>query len=87
VFYTSRGARGVLEKLKWHPERDLVEVRVTIIHRGARNDMRVINGSEIKEIGRAFMRVATTGGEVEIPYHRITRVEVKREVLWRKAEA
>jgi len=76
----------VLGKLKWHPELDISQARVTIAHRGAPGDARVIRGDEIKELGRAFMRVKSGEGEVEIPYHRILRIEVGKKLLWRRRE-
>ncbi len=80
------GPREALEKLKWHPELDLRHARVVITHRGAPNDMRIIKGDEIKELGRAFMEVETSGGRVEIPYHRILRIDAGGEPLWRNGE-
>ncbi len=78
------GPREILNELKWHPRLKLQDARIKIIHRGAPNDRRVIRGSEILELGRSFMRVASYEGEVEVPYHRILRIEARREVLWRK---
>ena len=49
--------------------------------------MRIIQGGEIKEVGRAFMSVESAGGAVEIPYHRILRIEAGGERPWRKSEA
>ena len=81
------GPREVLERLKWHPELDLQQALITITHRGAPSDMRIIQGNEIKKIGRGFMSVESAEGEVEIPYHRILRIEAGGERLWRKGEA
>lgn len=78
------GPREVLNELKWHPKLKLREARITITHRGAPNDKRVIQGSEVLELGRSFMRVASREGEVEIPYHRVLRIEARGEVLWRE---
>jgi len=77
------GPREVLNKLKWGGEA-LQSARVTILHRGAPNDKRIIEGKDILELGRGFMRVASPEGEVEIPYHRILRIETGRHVLWEK---
>ncbi|MDH5685657.1 MAG: RNA repair domain-containing protein [Hadesarchaea archaeon] len=78
------GPRDVLNKLKWGGEDELQSSRVTILHRGAPNDERVIKGSDILELGRGFMRVASPEGEVEIPYHRILRIEAHGRMLWEK---
>lgn len=79
-------ARQILSKLGWHPEFDLQEAKVTIVHRGAPGDARVIEGSDIKELGPAFILVVTPEGEVEIPYHRILQIEARGQTLWRKSE-
>lgn len=78
------GPRDVLNKLKWGGEDELQSSRVTILHRGAPKDKRIIEGSDILELGRGFMRVASSEGEVEIPYHRILRIEAHGHILWEK---
>ena len=80
------GPRDALNKLRWHPEFDLREAEVTIVHRGAPADVKVIGGGDIQELGPAFMRVITPEGEVEIPYNRILQIEVRKQVLWKKRE-
>lgn len=77
------GPRDVLNKLKWGGG-DFQGAKVTILHRGAPSDRRVIAGSDILELGRGFMRVVSPEGEVEIPYHRILRIEAGGRVLWEK---
>jgi uncharacterized protein (UPF0248 family) len=78
------GAREVLNELKWGGKERLSSARVTIVHRGAPGDRRVIAGSEILELGRGFMRVFSPEGEVDIPYHRITKIEVGNSVRFKK---
>lgn len=83
-FLVHMGARDELNRLKWHPRLSLLDAKVTIVHRGAPGDVRVVEGNDIKELGRAFMRVASREGEVDIPYHRILRIEARGRTLWRK---
>jgi uncharacterized protein (UPF0248 family) len=78
------GPHEVLNELKWHPKLKLQDVKITITHRGAPNDKRTIQGSEVLELKRSFMRVASREGEVNIPYHRVLKIEARGEVLWRK---
>ncbi|MEW6222689.1 MAG: RNA repair domain-containing protein [Candidatus Hadarchaeota archaeon] len=75
--------RDILNGLKWG-SRDLKAARVTIIHRGAPSDRKVIEGKDILELGRGFMRVVSEGEEVEIPYHRIITIEVGGNVKYKK---
>ena len=79
-------ARDTLNRLRWHPEFNLRDAKVTIVHRGAPGDVRVIEGSDIKELGPAFMRVVTPEGDAQIPYHRILRIEAQGRILWQKSE-
>lgn len=78
------GPRDVLNKLKWGGGDELQSARVTILHRGAPNDKRVIEGKDILELGRGFMSIAGPEGEVEIPYHRIQRIKVRGRILWQR---
>lgn len=80
----SMAARDMLNKLKWDPKLNLKEAEVTITHRGAPGDILVIKGSDILELRRGFMRIASREGGVDIPYHRIQRIEVNGKLIWRK---
>ena len=81
------GPREVLNELKWHPKLKLRDARITIVHRGTPDNRRTIRGSEIVELGHSFMRVASAEGEVEIPYHRILKIEARGEVFWQKSQS
>jgi uncharacterized protein (UPF0248 family) len=76
--------REVLNRLKWGDKNKLPSAKVTILHRGAPDDRRVIEGTGILELGRGFMRVLSPEGEVEIPYHRVLQIEVDDRVVWRR---
>ncbi|MEW6593112.1 MAG: DUF504 domain-containing protein [Candidatus Hadarchaeota archaeon] len=75
--------RDILNGLKWGTK-DLKAARVTIIHRGAPSDRKLIAGRDILELGRGFMRVFSEGEEVEIPYHRIILIEAGERVRYKK---
>ncbi len=78
------GPREVLNKLRWSGTNELQNVKITILHRGAPGDKRVIEGAEILELGRGFMRVASPDEEVYIPYHRILKIEAGGRAVWEK---
>ena len=78
------GAREELNRLKWHPEFSLREARVVILHRGVPGDVKTIEGGDILELGHSFMRVRVAEGEVEIPYHRVLRIEAGKRILWQR---
>jgi len=75
--------REVLNKLKWY-EKNLGCALITIIHRGAPNDRRKIKGRDILSLGKGFMSVNTPEGEVEIPYHRIIKIELENKTVWER---
>jgi len=78
------GPREALNKLKWHSKFNLEDSKITIIHRGAPRNVRVIDGKNILELGRSFMHITSPEGKVEIPYHRIIQIEVQGEIFWKK---
>ncbi len=63
---------------------DPARVEVAYIHRGAPQDMAIINASKIVHVGKGSFLLSD--GETRIPFHRILYVkDRKRElVLWEK---
>jgi uncharacterized protein (UPF0248 family) len=60
--------RDILNKIKW--TKDVRNVEILYLHRGAVNNTKSISGTEIIDIGRSFLEAATA----TIPYHRITKI-------------
>ncbi len=78
------GPRDILNKLKYHPELDLEEAEITIIHRGAPRDRLTFEGKNILDLGSGFMDVKGKDSEIKIPYHRITKIEKSDEIVWER---
>ena len=78
------GPREALNKLKWHSKFTLQDSKITIAHRGAPRNIRIIDGADIIELGHSFMRIASPDGDVEIPYHRIIQIKVQGKIVWQK---
>ncbi len=76
------GPRDVLNKLKWHPDMDLVGAKITIRHRGAPGDRIEISGENILNLGSGFMRVKRDDKTVQIPYHRVLKIESSGGTIW-----
>jgi uncharacterized protein (UPF0248 family) len=72
--------REVLNRLKWSGDRDLDDVVIYYLHRGAPNDTMTIKGKDIIELERSFFVTADS----KIPYHRIRRIEKGGEVLYQE---
>ncbi len=77
-------ARDVLNKLKWHPDYDISKAKITILHRGAPRDRKIIEGEDVSDIGSGFMKVEGEKKPVRIPYHRILKIEIPEKTLWRE---
>lgn len=63
--------RDILNEIKW--TKDLKNVELWYIHRGAPNNTKSITGAEIIDVGRSFLQTTTA----HIPYHRITKINYK----------
>ncbi len=74
--------RTLFNKLRW-TERDLNRFIIRFIHRGAPEDRREINFSEVDDIGKGWFGIR--GEESPIPFHRILEVvDVKKDlIIWR----
>ena len=80
----------VLNRLKW--EGGLRDAEIVILHRGAPNNRKVVDGQDIDQVKRGYItfqkvsrdwRVAP-GGETRIPLHRILEVWKDGKLLWKR---
>jgi uncharacterized protein (UPF0248 family) len=71
--FKSKHPRPILNEIKWRF--DLNKCKVYYIHRGAPEDTKIIDGSSIKKIERAFLILEGKEQDVYIPYHRIFRID------------
>ncbi len=60
--------REILNKIRWAG--DFSSVEIWYVHRGAPNNVRIIKGTMIDDIGRSFIQV----GNSMIPHHRVFRM-------------
>lgn len=66
-----------MNELKWREKEDLERATIYYVHRGAPGDFRTMQGSEIEDLGRSFIKCV--GGH--IPYHRIFKIVYDGDVL------
>ena len=76
-----RKARDVLNELKWREGRALGKAQVWVRGRTA-DDVKVIGGDEIAELGRRYFSTATT----TIPYYKVVRIVYEGETLFERVE-
>ena len=72
--------REILNELKWRQDSDLEKAEIWYVHRGARNDAKIISGKEIVALGKSFMQTTTA----MIPYHRIFKIIYAGEVIFKR---
>jgi hypothetical protein len=70
--------RYILNDIQW--TKDIEKVEIWIIHRGAENNMRKIQGKEIKTIKKSFFETTST----TIPYHRIFKILYEGEIIFNR---
>jgi len=51
---------------------------------GAPGDMRIVEGSMIKNIEKSFLLLEGTEVDVYIPYHRITRIDFNDHIIFER---
>ena len=78
--------KNIFNKILWDRRVSTDDYRITFIHRGAPSDEKTIAASSVRHVGRSWFTYDDLGDEVQIPMHRITKVENLEtgEVLWRK---
>lgn len=54
------------------------------IHRGAPGDIKIVEGSAIKNIDRSFLILEGAVQDVHIPYHRIVRIEFNNHLIFER---
>ena len=74
--------RDVLNKIKWS-QGGLHACEITITHRGAPDDLKIIRGDCIRDIAPRALIIEEGGEEVIIPYHRIRVIKKGGLVIWR----
>ena len=72
--------RNILNKFKWKKDLDFKEVEVWYLHRGAPNDTKTINGKEIVDIGKSFIKT----NQAMIPFHRVFKIKYKNEIIFER---
>jgi uncharacterized protein (UPF0248 family) len=72
--------RDILNEIKW--TKDLKQVTVWYIHRGAVGNMKCITGEEIIDIGKSFLQTRTA----MIPFHRIVKIVFNDQTVFDRQE-
>lgn len=69
--------REILNELKWN-QKNLEDVEIWYIHRGAQNNTKIITGKEIISIDKTFLQT----NDATIPHHRIFKIKLNNTILF-----
>ena len=72
--------RDVLNKIKWDKNYDFSLIRIYYIHRGAKNNTRIITGKDIVDIHKTFLKTSSA----MIPMHRIFKIEYNKKMIFER---
>jgi uncharacterized protein (UPF0248 family) len=73
--------RDILNELKWRDCYDLKYAEIWIVHRGAKNNTKIIYGSNIVNLGKSFIETTDS----MIPYHRIFKIIYNDNVIFQRS--
>lgn len=72
-----------LNRLRWKGGLD--EAEIVITDRGSPGDRKVVKGSQVSLIKRGYFYFIEDKSEIYIPNHRVLKIRVRGETLWKKA--
>jgi uncharacterized protein len=72
--------RDILNELKWRKNKNLEDVKIWYIHRGAPNNTRILSGKDIISIDKTFIEIK----ETMIPHHRIFKICLHDTILFQR---
>ena len=68
----------ILNEIKWTDKFDLNKIIIYYLHRGAPNNIKILNGNEIVIIGKSFIETNSS----HIPFHRILKIKYGDKILF-----
>ncbi len=74
--------KGILDKLKWHPDYDFDKVTVKYVDRP--KGFSEIRGHEIEKVSFKFIELKSG---TMIPTHRVVEIRYGDKIVWRKKHA
>lgn len=74
-------AKNILNMILWHPKMKISRSKISYIHRGARGNIKTIEGFLIDRLENGFI-ILKNGNQ--IPFHRIIKIEYNNKVIWSK---
>jgi len=72
--------RDILNEYKWKNGYKFEKLEIWYVHRGAKDDTKIISGKEVLKIEKTFMKTKSA----MIPYHRIFKIVYKEKVVFKR---
>jgi uncharacterized protein (UPF0248 family) len=72
--------RLILNEIKWTDKFDITKIIVYYLHRGAPDDIKKLDGIDIKKIDKSFIITNNS----YIPYHRILKIIYENKILFER---
>jgi uncharacterized protein (UPF0248 family) len=72
--------RYILNKFKWQDSIDIIDVKIWYVHRGNKNNTKIISGDKIVKLSKTFMETKSA----TIPYHRIFKIYYKDKIIFER---
>lgn len=72
--------RDILNELKWKENLDINLAEILYVHRGTKNDTKIISGNKILKIEKSFMKTTSA----MIPYHRIFKITYEKKIIFKR---
>lgn len=70
--------RTILNEIKWTDKFDLNKIIIYYLHRGAPDNIKILNGFEIVIIAKSFIETNSS----QIPFHRILKIKYGNKILF-----
>ena len=72
----------ILNKLKWTSQ--LTNAKILILHRGAPENKKTIEGRRVTEVKRSYFLYEEGGKETFIPNHRVLEIKINNRIIWKR---
>ena len=67
--------KDIINRYKWDPDKELAELTICYVHRGAENDLKWTRGSSVVRASGGFLEIRNEDGSMShIPFHRVTLI-------------
>lgn len=86
INFKSKFPKDLLNEIKWKGDYDISKCNIYYINRGSLDNIAIVEGGQIIEIGKGFLILEGIPDEKYIPYHRIIRIEYEDLVIFEKKQ-